>query len=136
MDFDYKIRIKRLYTKSSKRSVSFKPINDSLFLRASWFYKRLQWSARRPSIVSSPVRISYDSLHFPSRLFGAKCFKCDRMISPTDWVRKAREQVCQNFVIFYIWKISLSTYYTPIFRQFQRYLGIIACSFTRLLKNL
>jgi hypothetical protein len=32
-------------------------------------------------------------LHFASRLFGAKCFKCDRMISPTDWVRKAREQV-------------------------------------------
>ena len=27
------------------------------------------------------------------RLFGVKCFKCCRMISPTDWVRKAKEQV-------------------------------------------
>lgn len=28
-----------------------------------------------------------------TKLFGAKCFKCSRMISPADWVRKAREQV-------------------------------------------
>jgi len=28
-----------------------------------------------------------------TKLFGAKCYKCERMISPADWVRKAREQV-------------------------------------------
>ncbi|TRY63615.1 hypothetical protein TCAL_07146 [Tigriopus californicus] len=28
-----------------------------------------------------------------AKLFGAKCFKCCRLISPTDWVRKARDQV-------------------------------------------
>eukprot|EP00095_Tigriopus_kingsejongensis_P004296 maker-scaffold722_size106786-snap-gene-0.31 protein:Tk04296 transcript:maker-scaffold722_size106786-snap-gene-0.31-mRNA-1 annotation:"lim homeobox protein awh" len=28
-----------------------------------------------------------------TKLFGAKCFKCCRLISPTDWVRKARDQV-------------------------------------------
>jgi len=28
-----------------------------------------------------------------TKLFGAKCFKCGRMISPADWVRKARDQV-------------------------------------------
>ena len=28
-----------------------------------------------------------------SRLYGAKCYKCCRQISPTDWVRKAKEQV-------------------------------------------
>ena len=27
------------------------------------------------------------------RLYGAKCYKCCRMISPTDWVRKAKDQV-------------------------------------------
>jgi len=27
------------------------------------------------------------------KLFGAKCFKCCRPVSPTDWVRKARDQV-------------------------------------------
>lgn len=26
-------------------------------------------------------------------MFGAKCYKCGRMISPADWVRKARDQV-------------------------------------------
>ena len=33
------------------------------------------------------------TIFFQSRLFGAKCYKCCRMISPTDWVRKAKEQV-------------------------------------------
>ena len=28
-----------------------------------------------------------------TKLFGAKCYKCARMISPADWVRKAKEQV-------------------------------------------
>lgn len=28
-----------------------------------------------------------------TKLFGAKCFKCCRMISPADWVRKAKDQV-------------------------------------------
>lgn len=28
-----------------------------------------------------------------TKLFGAKCYKCGRMISPADWVRKARDQV-------------------------------------------
>jgi len=28
-----------------------------------------------------------------TKLFGAKCFKCGRMISPADWIRKARDQV-------------------------------------------
>ena len=32
-------------------------------------------------------------------MFGAKCFKCCRMISPTDWVRKAREQVMKSYTI-------------------------------------
>lgn len=28
-----------------------------------------------------------------TKLFGAKCYKCARMISPADWVRKAKDQV-------------------------------------------
>ena len=28
-----------------------------------------------------------------TKLFGAKCYKCGRMISPADWVRKAKDQV-------------------------------------------
>ena len=28
-----------------------------------------------------------------AKMFGTKCFKCARMISPTDWVRKAKEQI-------------------------------------------
>ena len=28
-----------------------------------------------------------------AKMFGTKCFKCCRMISPTDWVRKAKEQI-------------------------------------------
>ncbi len=35
-------------------------------------------------------------IQLSSRMFGAKCFKCCRMISPTDWVRKAREQVKES----------------------------------------
>ena len=33
------------------------------------------------------------------RLFGAKCFKCGRMISPADWVRKAKDQVREHLPI-------------------------------------
>ena len=31
-----------------------------------------------------------------TKLFGAKCYKCARMISPADWVRKAKDQVRLN----------------------------------------
>ena len=31
-----------------------------------------------------------------TKLFGAKCYKCGRMISPADWVRKAKDQVVQS----------------------------------------
>lgn len=39
------------------------------------------------------MQFSIDSKSRFKRLFGAKCYKCGRMISPADWVRKARDQV-------------------------------------------
>ena len=46
------------------------------------------------AMLSFFVQFSLGTLFIAnSRLFGAKCFKCSRMISPADWVRKAREQV-------------------------------------------
>ena len=48
----------------------------------------------RSSLICCRTRILiFEWLIANFRLFGAKCFKCSRMISPADWVRKAREQV-------------------------------------------
>ena len=52
----------------------------------------LQVANRNSSYYNSMYTIFY-TIFFKSRLFGAKCYKCCRMISPTDWVRKAKEQV-------------------------------------------
>lgn len=41
---------------------------------------------------SSVKKIKF-KIFFFCRMFGAKCYKCSRMISPTDWVRKAKDQV-------------------------------------------
>lgn len=74
-------------------------VSTLLDFKAKLFIFFFLWE---PSILHNNVSITCRSmfdesrlirLFFSCRTFGAKCAKCCRNIAPTDWVRRARDQV-------------------------------------------
>ena len=82
-----------------------------------------QWSSTILEILIQKVitkKWTICSWYF--RLFGAKCFKCGRMISPADWIRKARDQVKQvslRLALFFF-TFSSSIFSSKILEEYVR----------------
>nr|ACO10676.1 LIM/homeobox protein Awh [Caligus rogercresseyi] len=75
-------------------------ITDQYILQVagqSWHSSCLRCSVCQEILDSHSSCFIKDDLLFCkldyARAFGSKCFKCSRNISPSDWVRKAREQI-------------------------------------------